>query len=468
VACDADVLRECLSQVTDDNAAGEIYLTDVIAIAHGSGRPVGAFVTTDLMQTEGVNTRAQLATLGRVLNQRVLDHWMSEGVEVIDPATTWVDVTVRLAPDVSLRPGVQLHGSTTVETGAVIGPDTTLTDVKVGAGATIVRTHATGADLGAGVSVGPFAYVRPGTVVGRGGKIGAFVETKQAILGEGAKVPHLSYVGDAEIGEGANVGAGTIFANYDGEKKHRTKVGAHARTGANNTFVAPVTIGDGAAYVAATGPGQFTGNVSKFDAVTGDRAGGKEMIACSLASGSYGVWVAGCPNVQKLSTGDTNPQFSANVVIPFAEPASAANQRESLAGMAQGEGAVWVIGDAADRRLWRIDPLRHRITATIALGFPPGGVAVGNGGVWVTDELGDRVVRIDPATSRAAAEIPVGRGALGITTGAGSVWVADAVDHAVTRIDPITNRVTATILVPAGPRAVAVGEGSVWAVGDAR
>jgi YVTN family beta-propeller protein len=229
-----------------------------------------------------------------------------------------------------------------------------------------------------------------------------------------------------------------------------------------------VTIGDGAAYVAATGPGQFTGNVSKFDAVTGDRAGGKEMIACSLASGTYGVWVAGCPNVQKLSTGDVNPRFTATVVIPFAEPASAANQRESLAGMAQGEGAVWVIGDAADRRLWRIDPLRRRIAATIALGFPPGGVAVGKGAVWVTDELGDRVVRIDPATNRAVAAIPVGRGALGITIGAGSVWVADAVDHAVTRIDPITNRVTATIRVPAGPRAVAVGEGSVWAVGDAR
>ena len=228
-----------------------------------------------------------------------------------------------------------------------------------------------------------------------------------------------------------------------------------------------VAIGDGAVYVAASGPSQFTGNVSKFDAVTGDRAGGKEMIACSLASGTYGVWVAGCPNVQKL-TADANPRFSATVVIPFAEPASAANQRESLGAMAQGEEALWVIGDAADRRLWRIDPRRHRITATIALGFPPGGVAVGNGAVWVTDELGDRVVRIDPATNRASAAIPVGRGALGVTTGAGSVWVADAIDHAVTRIDPATNRVTATIRVPAGPAAVAVGEGSIWAVGDAR
>ena len=229
-----------------------------------------------------------------------------------------------------------------------------------------------------------------------------------------------------------------------------------------------VAIGNGAAYVAASGPSQFSGNVSKFDAVTGDRAGGKEMIACSLASGIYGVWVSGCPNVQKLTAGDANPQFSATVVIPFAEPASAENQRESLAAMAQGEGAVWVIGDAADRRLWRIDPRRHRIAATITLGFPPGGVAVGNGAVWVTDELGDRVVRINPGTNRVAASIPVGRGAIGISTGAGSVWVADAVDHAVSRIDPTTNRVTATIRVPTSPRAVAVGEGSVWAVGDAR
>jgi bifunctional UDP-N-acetylglucosamine pyrophosphorylase/glucosamine-1-phosphate N-acetyltransferase len=246
VACDAAVLREALGQVRDDNAAGEVYLTDVIAIAHRSGHRVGSFVASDLWQTEGVNTRAQLATLGRVLNDRVLAGWMAEGVEVVDPASTWVDVTVQLAPDVSLRPNVQLHGQTRVDTGAVIGPDSTLTDVEVGEGARVIRTHAEGAVLGDHVSVGPFAYVRPGTVVGRKGKIGTFVETKQATLGEGAKVPHLSYVGDAEIGEGSNIGAGTIFANYDGQNKHRTEVGAHARTGANNTFVAPVSIGDGA------------------------------------------------------------------------------------------------------------------------------------------------------------------------------------------------------------------------------
>jgi DNA-binding beta-propeller fold protein YncE/predicted Ser/Thr protein kinase len=240
-----------------------------------------------------------------------------------------------------------------------------------------------------------------------------------------------------------------------------TKVAAVGRPFALTTY-------DGNAYVAATGPGQFTGNVSKFDAVTGGRAGGKVMVACSIASGTYGVWVAGCPNVQKLSTEGATPRFLANVVIPFAEPLSAANYREALAGMAQGEGAVWVIGDAADRRLWRIDPQRHRITATIALGFPPGGVAAGSGAVWVTDELGDRVVKIDPATNRVVDAIPVGRGAIGVTVGAGSVWVADAIGHSLSRIDPATHRLTATIRVPASPRAVAVGEGSVWVVGDAR
>jgi bifunctional UDP-N-acetylglucosamine pyrophosphorylase/glucosamine-1-phosphate N-acetyltransferase len=177
---------------------------------------------------------------------------MAEGVDVIDPATTWVDVDVELAPDVRLLPGTQLHGSTVVETGAVIGPDTTLTDVRVGSQAQVVRTHGSGAVLAAGCTVGPFAYLRPGTVVGENGKIGTFVETKNAEIGPGAKVPHLSYVGDAEIGAGTNIGAGTIVANYDGVNKHRTTVGSHARTGANNTFVAPVEIGDGATTGAGT------------------------------------------------------------------------------------------------------------------------------------------------------------------------------------------------------------------------
>ena len=293
LACDAGLLRDALGQVRDDNAAGELYLTDVIAIAHEAGQQVGGFVAPDLWHTEGVNTRAQLATLGRVLNDRVLAYWMAEGVEVVDPATTWVDVTVALASDVSLRPGVQLHGSTRVATGAVIGPDSTLTDVEVGEGASVIRAHATGAVLGAGVNVGPFAALRPGTVVGSNGKVGTFVETKQAVLRDGAKVPHLSYVGDATIGEGANIGAGTIFANYDGVAKHHIEVGAHSFVGSDSVLVAPVTLGDGS-YVAAgstitsdVGPGELAVARGKQRGIAGwvarRRAGTKTAAAAERA-----------------------------------------------------------------------------------------------------------------------------------------------------------------------------------------
>ena len=154
---------------------------------------------------------------------------MRDGVTVMDPATTWIDADVVLAPDVTILPGTQLLGATVVAEDAVIGPDSTLKDCEVGAGARVVRTHGELAVIGAGANVGPFSYLRPGTTLGAGGKIGAFVETKNAAIGDGAKVPHLSYVGDAEIGEGTNIGAGTIFANYDGVAKHRTRVGRHAR-----------------------------------------------------------------------------------------------------------------------------------------------------------------------------------------------------------------------------------------------
>ena len=228
------------------NAQGEVYLTDIVGLAVEDGLPVGAHVLEDVWQTQGVNDRAQLALLGRELNRRLTAHWMREGVTMVDPDTTWIDSAVVLAPDVTLLPGTQLLGATVVASGATIGPDTTLRNVEVGSAATIIRTHASDAVVGAGATIGPFAYLRPGTEVGADGKVGTFVETKNARLGAGAKVPHLSYVGDAEIGEGANVGAGTIVANYDGVRKHRTKVGKHARTGSNNVFVAPVTIGDGA------------------------------------------------------------------------------------------------------------------------------------------------------------------------------------------------------------------------------
>ena len=246
MAFDAAFLHEALPRLGNDNANGEYYLTDLLGLARDAGLTVGAHPIADVRQTEGANDRAQLAELGRELNTRIVERWMREGVTVMDPATTWIDADVVLAPDVVLLPGTQLLGATVVGEDAVIGPDSTLKDCEIGAGARIVRVHAELAVVGEQADVGPFSYLRPGTRLGAGGKIGGFVETKNADIGAGAKVPHLSYVGDAEIGEGTNIGAGTIFANYDGVAKHRTTIGRHARTGSNNTFVAPVTIGDGA------------------------------------------------------------------------------------------------------------------------------------------------------------------------------------------------------------------------------
>jgi bifunctional UDP-N-acetylglucosamine pyrophosphorylase/glucosamine-1-phosphate N-acetyltransferase len=246
LAFDAEFLLEALARVGNDNAKGEYYLTDVVGLAREAGLAVGAFPLDDVMQTEGANDRVQLAQLGRELNRRIVEGWMRDGVTVMDPATTWLDADVVLAPDVTILPGTQLLGATVVGENAVVGPDTTLKDCEIGDGARVVRTHGELAVIGPDAKVGPFSYLRPGTILGEGGKIGAFVETKNARIGDGSKVPHLSYVGDAEIGPGTNIGAGTIFANYDGEKKHRTTVGKGAKTGANNTFIAPVTIGDGA------------------------------------------------------------------------------------------------------------------------------------------------------------------------------------------------------------------------------
>jgi len=243
---DGPFLEAALGRTTADNAGGEYYLTDVVGLAASDGRHVEAHLLDDVAQTEGANDRVQLAALAAVLNRRTLERWMRAGVTVVDPGSTWVDVTVALEADTTLLPGVQLLGTTTVAADAVVGPDTTLEDTAVGAGATVVRSHALGAVVGPAATVGPFAYLRPGTELGEGAKLGTFVEGKNARLGPGAKVPHLSYVGDAEVGEGSNIGAGTIFANYDGVAKHRTTVGRHAKTGSNNTFIAPVTIGDGA------------------------------------------------------------------------------------------------------------------------------------------------------------------------------------------------------------------------------
>jgi bifunctional UDP-N-acetylglucosamine pyrophosphorylase/glucosamine-1-phosphate N-acetyltransferase len=247
LAFDAEFLRSALPRIGNDNAKGEYYLTDTIAIAREDGLTVGAYAIDDVMQTEGVNDRVQLARIGAELNRRIVEGWMREGVTVMDPQTTWIDSDVVLGADVTILPGTQLLGATVVGEDAVVGPDTTLKDCEVGPRARVARTQGELAVIGGDATVGPFSYLRPGTVLGARGKIGGFVETKNAVIGDGAKVPHLSYVGDAEIGEGTNIGAGTIFANYDGVRKHRTKIGKHARTASNNTFVAPVEIGDGAA-----------------------------------------------------------------------------------------------------------------------------------------------------------------------------------------------------------------------------
>lgn len=249
-AFDGQVLARTLAEVTTDNVQGEKYLTDVLSLARAEGGRVATYVTGDLWEVEGVNDRVQLATLGAVLNRRITERWMRQGVTIVDPATTWIDVDVELDQDVTIKPNTQLQGKTQVATGAVIGPDTTLVDVVVGQDANIRRTEATEATIGQGAKVGPFTYIRPGTVLGDTGKIGAFYETKNVQIGRGAKLSHLGYAGDAEIGENTNIGCGNITANYDGVQKHRTVIGAEVRTGSNTVFTAPVTIGDGA-YTAA-------------------------------------------------------------------------------------------------------------------------------------------------------------------------------------------------------------------------
>lgn len=245
-------LREQLALVGTQNAAGEKYLTDVIGLLRAAGSVVAAVPVREGWLVAGVNDRVQLAEASRRMNELIVRRWQLEGVTVDDPATTWIDADVTLAEDVQLKPGTQLKGATLVQAGATIGPDTTLVDCEVGAGAVITRTDATLAVIGENATVGPFAYLRPGTYLGESGKIGTFVETKNSTIGAGSKLPHLSYLGDTTVGEGSNIGAGTITANYDGVTKSATTVGSHVRTGSHNVFVAPVTIGDGAYTGAGT------------------------------------------------------------------------------------------------------------------------------------------------------------------------------------------------------------------------
>ncbi len=249
-AFDAQLLADALGKVRTDNSQGEEYLTDVLGILREAGHRVGAAVADDHREILGINNRVQLAEARKLLNERLLHAAMMSGVTVVDPASTWIDVTVTVEPDVLVHPGTQLIGATSLATGSEVGPNTRLTDTAVGAGARVDNTVADSALIGEGALVGPFAYLRPGTKLGPKSKAGAYVEMKNAEIGEGTKVPHLSYVGDATIGEYSNIGAASVFVNYDGVSKHHTTIGSHCRTGSDNMFVAPVTIGDGA-YTAA-------------------------------------------------------------------------------------------------------------------------------------------------------------------------------------------------------------------------
>lgn len=249
-AFDAALLVDALGKVRTDNSQGEEYLTDVLGIVRADGHRVGAALAADHREILGINNRVQLAEARRLLNARLLERAMLAGVTVVDPGSTWVDASVTFEPDAVLLPGTQLLGATHVAAHAEVGPHSRLTDTVVGEGAKVSSTVAEGAEIGAGASVGPFTYLRPGTRLGGKVKAGSFVEMKNATVGEGTKVPHLSYVGDASIGEHSNIGAASVFVNYDGVNKHRTTIGSHCRTGADNMFVAPVTVGDGA-YTAA-------------------------------------------------------------------------------------------------------------------------------------------------------------------------------------------------------------------------
>ena len=251
-AFDGAVLRDALTKLNSDNAQGELYITDVLEIAREAGHRVGAHVASDPDELSGVNDRVQLAAAGRLLNRRMVEKAMRGGATIVDPETTWIGVNVTIGQDVTIHPNTQLWGATTIADGAEVGPDTTLTNMQVGAGASVVRTHGFDSVIGTDATVGPFTYIRPGVIVGQEGKLGGFVEAKKAQIGRGTKVPHLTYIGDATVGDYSNIGASSVFVNYDGVNKHHTTIGSHVRTGSDTMFIAPVTVGAGAYSGAGT------------------------------------------------------------------------------------------------------------------------------------------------------------------------------------------------------------------------
>jgi bifunctional UDP-N-acetylglucosamine pyrophosphorylase/glucosamine-1-phosphate N-acetyltransferase len=242
----AGPLAEALSKLSNDNAQGEYYLPDVVPALREAGHTVAGHLSEDLAVTMGVNNRADLAAVEAVARRRILEAHMLAGVTVVDPGSTWIDVGVEIEPDARIEPGVSLRGTTTVGAGTTVGPLTTLIDAELGANVSVPHSYLVDCIVADNANVGPFAYLRPGAELGPGAKAGTFVEIKNSRIGEGAKVPHLAYIGDADVGAGSNLGAGTITANYDGFRKNRTTIGEKVRIGVDTMLIAPVEVGDGA------------------------------------------------------------------------------------------------------------------------------------------------------------------------------------------------------------------------------
>ena len=245
-AFDAEALADALGRITNDNEAGEYYIGDALQLMREDGKRVIVHRVDDLSVNIGVNNKIELAKVNEIARQRINERHMLNGVTITDPASTWIDADVDIEADAVIEPGTMLRGGTRIGGSSIIGPHTTIIDTIVGSQVTAPHSYVTSSEIGDGCSIGPFAYLRPGNVLAQGAKAGTFVELKNSKIGRGTKIPHLSYIGDADVGDEANLGAATITANYDGFRKHRTKIGHGVHTSVDTTLVAPVSIGDGA------------------------------------------------------------------------------------------------------------------------------------------------------------------------------------------------------------------------------
>jgi bifunctional UDP-N-acetylglucosamine pyrophosphorylase / glucosamine-1-phosphate N-acetyltransferase len=249
-AFDGARLLAALPRLSADNAQGELYLPQVLDIMRSDGEAIAVHAVEDERLVLGVNDRVALAAVRKIAQRAICERHMRAGVTIVDPDSTVLDVDVQIGQDATIEPGSALKGVTIVGADAVVGPHTTAIDSQIGERAIVRCSWLSQAVLHADVEVGPFAYLRPGAVLREGAKAGTFVEIKNSQIGAGAKVPHLSYVGDADVGDHANLGASTITANYDGRRKHRTKIGSRVHGGVHTSLVAPVAVGDDA-YTAA-------------------------------------------------------------------------------------------------------------------------------------------------------------------------------------------------------------------------